>query len=995
MFTCWNHILKKIIPFFLLSFLLTACQTTPIENGANIGDLSGGAGSEKLFSIVIPENTQGLYIEAAGAEYLELELLDEDEVSLGVCSGASTCALTNPAANTYLIKMTSAQAYSGANISATWGGPTISALANNVAETLIDVADSTLLLKSFFIHINNGPVVFSRIDMPNTQLDVLDQQGTQVATCDSDSDCSVEGLDSGLFIARISVSQQIESGSLSVAWGNSTSGTLQNGVSKTLSATNGQTILESIYIPESLDSIAVMVADEGFDVEIIDAQGNALKACGMRLCIAENIQSGLYYVAFSPRQSAVTDQVKILFGERQYSSLGNGDISSDIVISPNGFDAIALYIDEGAEVAMIQAQLRDIEYSVYNQFGVLVENCISSDPCMIDMPVWGSHYIVLHNRWPDSQVAKLSAAWVGPNLVTMNNGEIKNGLAVSAGVMKLESIYLTEDIDQLMVGVSSFNPVETTIYDRSGRSVEDCFHQDQCRVSQPSPGPYFIGARNIDTQDQVVNISAGWVSQDVTTLNNGDAKANIQLSEMASKIDTFYLPNGADSLIFKSGESPLDAFFYDPYGSEISCFSFDEYCVLSNLVPGGYVVRIENRDNQSVVSNYSIAWGAESYATVANGGLQGSRALAPNHSQFGTFYLPENINSMMLFGNGEFIEFRILDHSGTVLAECFYFNACSVESPVAGAYFVEARNTGGDLAVYDFSIAWAGPGVSTLANGESKTEIVSAGGNSSLESFFVPADAEAIMLRGNGFNTILRVYDSRGHEVQQCSSGGFCFLPSPLSQTYFTRMENAHPESGPVGLSMVMGGGTLSTLENAGRLSSITVSEQSTSLYSFSLDNRLDRFVFELSESFLEISIYDRYGLLIANCNPPVPCFSQSGEAGVHFVVVENLLDASLPFNMAYAWSGISGGSLANGDTLSVSGSPGEVMFNSLHIAQGETLSIAFDNAVQLIQLYDFSGAPLMDCIGSCSFEVPYTGDYFIRIQPTENLSDNQLSVNW
>ena len=89
-----NSASKKYLVFILLVFSLIGCKTTtPVSNGENVTELSGKAGSEKLFSGTVTENVSGLLIEAAGSTDISLDLMDADENSLGACVSATRCSI--------------------------------------------------------------------------------------------------------------------------------------------------------------------------------------------------------------------------------------------------------------------------------------------------------------------------------------------------------------------------------------------------------------------------------------------------------------------------------------------------------------------------------------------------------------------------------------------------------------------------------------------------------------------------------------------------------------------------------------------------------------------------------------------------------------------------------------------------------------------------------------------------------------------------------------
>ena len=578
---------KKLLIFVLLTFSLLGCKTTtPISNGQNIADLSGKAGSDKMFSVTVPENIDGLLIEVAGSPDISLDLLDADENSLGACVAATRCLLNHPSAAKYLIKLSATADYSGVNISASWGGPEDTVLYNNVEITELTGNEQSLLLKSFYVGINNGPVTFTSTGLNSATLEIADQYGETIETCANADSCSVNGLSEGLFFARILGAAEFTQGTFTASWGNPADTTLRNGVKKAVSGSYGDVVLESLYLQNGASDIMVHANSSGIELEILDEDGIHIGYCNGESCHASGLARGVYYIRARITETSVTSSIMASWAGVGVHSMRNGDQLSALALANNERLSRSIYIDDAGSNVMVMAS--DSGYGdivVYSHTGDTITGCGMGTPCTFEAPYAGTYFVVAYNFSPETLNFSLSAAWGNSSVATLPNGGHISGLSLPSNENLIQSLYIDDAGSNVMVMASDSGYGDIVVYSHTGDTITGCGMGTPCTFEAPYAGTYFVVAYNFSPENLDFNLALAWSNSSTSTIGKG---IPLSLGGSAGEISlgSLYLDQNSTLTLTVSG--PVMTELSDSSGAALEGCS--DTCTVSNLPAGHYFV---------------------------------------------------------------------------------------------------------------------------------------------------------------------------------------------------------------------------------------------------------------------------------------------------------------------------------------------------------------------------------------------------------------------
>lgn len=114
----------------LTGSLLTQSGSTPLTSGVAVTDLSGAAGSFRMFSITVPANADSIRVNlnATGdvdlyLNYSTFPLLNNFDCASYTDTGIETCRATTPTAGTWYIRVDGYDAFTGGTLTATVYSP--------------------------------------------------------------------------------------------------------------------------------------------------------------------------------------------------------------------------------------------------------------------------------------------------------------------------------------------------------------------------------------------------------------------------------------------------------------------------------------------------------------------------------------------------------------------------------------------------------------------------------------------------------------------------------------------------------------------------------------------------------------------------------------------------------------------------------------------------------------------------------------------------------
>ncbi len=896
----------------VLALALAGCGgASPLGNGEIKTGLTGKAGSEKKFSIVIPENTEAVMVQAAGSENVSLQVVDKDDQLVAFCSQPTLCSAFQLARGTYTVKLQGLASYSNVSLTAAWGGPSLASMQNNTPRVLPVGLANTVGLNSFYINNANVPVKLQRtgVDRANVTTEIIDANDNQRVACPTNGDCLVGGLSRGLYFVRHTASADYTDISLTVSWGGADSATLRNGVPLTqLSGAAGSVVWHSFYIPANTSAFMVQGSQSNdFSIDVYDIDGMPVDTCTeYDPCSREQPAEGLYSVAVRFHANVSSMSLVAAWGGPAVATLGNG-------VPVTGLSGVAgqrllhsLYIPEGMEHLAVQISGMDFygHVELLEGNGQVVDWCSVGDLCTLSAPRPGVYFVRVFFVEATAG-ANLVAAWAGPAVSTLSNSLPVTGLSGVAGQHLLHSMYVPEGIEHLAVQISGmdfYGHVE--LLEGNGQVVDWCSVGDLCTLSAPRSGAYFVRVFFVEATAGV-NLVAAWAGPAVSTLSNSVPVTGLTGVAGQHLLHSMYVPEGIEHLAVQiSGWN-----FYghvellEGNGQTVEWCGVGDLCTLSAPRPGVYFVRVWFAEARAGV-NLVAAWAGPAVSTLSSGvpvtGLTGAAGQHLLHAM----YVPEGIEHVAVQISGmDFLgHVELLENDGRAVGWCGAQDMCHLSAPRPGVYFVRIW-FGDAISGINLVAAWAGPAVSTLSNGVPVTGLSGVARQQLLHSIYVPQGTEqlAVQISGMDFNGHVELLEDTGHAVDWCSVGDLCTLSAPRPGVYFVRVWFGEAASG-VSLVAAWAGPDNATLTNGVPLIDLSGEADQQLLQSLYIPMNVERLVVQpagMMNGFAEL--LDSSGRYVRSCDNYSPCELDFPAPGAYFVRLR-LFQAQSGMSVLASW---------------------------------------------------------------------------------------------
>ncbi|MCG8669514.1 MAG: hypothetical protein MI867_08880, partial [Pseudomonadales bacterium] len=670
----WNSASFKVISFFFLTFSLLGCGAS-INNGQTIDDLSGGANSSKTYDVKIPENITGLLIEAKGSDSISLDLQDENENSLGACSAATRCYLTNPSAATYKLKLNASAAYSNVSLAGSWGGTEAAILINNQEITELAGDADSLLLKSIYVGLNGGAVNFTSTGLSGAILEVTDQYGEIIETCANSESCSVANLSEGLFFARILGASEFTDATLLASWGNPIDATLSNGEQKAVSGNYGDVVLESLYLQPGATAIMAHSNSRDIELQILNQDGVEIGSCESESCHASGLDSGVYFVRTRINANNTNSSIVVAWAGFGESTMDNGDYVTGLSLNTQESLLQSFYVDAAnTDVLLIPSETAS-EVIIYNETGTMESACGMNVPCHFRSQSSGVYFVRVYNHMPDFINFGLSVAWANVTTANLFNGDKTSGLTLQSGDSLVQSFYVSEDNSFVQVIPSDIS-FDLMIYNANGEVISNCLSYNPCAFAAPTAASYFAVMRNYFQDPLSFSISVAWANENGGTLNNGSKSETQSLRRGEAWAQSFYVDSDNSNLLLMPSATAGEVFLYDSSGGLVTgCYGF-EPCIIQVPTAGAYFVAAVNAREDLVNMSLSVAWTSATSATLANGDRSLTASLSSGETLLESFYVDTNNANVLVMPSDAVSDLLIYDNDGEIITHCASFSPC-------------------------------------------------------------------------------------------------------------------------------------------------------------------------------------------------------------------------------------------------------------------------------------------------------------------------------
>lgn len=995
--------IRSLFVLLLFAVVLTGCKkVTPLENGVLQSGLSGKAGSEQLLSLKIPPAITGLMVEATGSEHVSLELLDSEKVAISGCN-ALKCLKQSPPAGDYFIKLTADEDYSNVGVVAAWGGTELTTIDNDVPLTGLAASADSVILQTFYVPVNSGPLVVEASNSSVVNLEILDSTGQSITTCSAGSGCSANLNTTGLHYLKATAVVAFTELNLKVSWGGANSATMQNGVPLTgLSGNAGDTLLESFFIPANTDGFWVSKENSDYvDIEVLDPQGNPIANCDAYMCIVSQPKVGLYHVEVSFQEKVNDLSLLSIWGGKYESSLKNSVPKTGISGRENQSIYETIYVPENVAGLMTHTGVPDhghFNAEIINTDGDNVGNCYEF--CVLKTPKAGLYFQRIR-LGSDVANLKMVATWSGEALSVLKNGVPMPDVNGVDEQVLLHSMYIPENTNNILVLGSQDHAGYVSILDPDGNELAACDYYQGCLIPQPAPGAYFV--RTILNEDVVaMNLIAAWGGKDNTSLQNGSPKRGLFGYDGQTLLHTVYIPENTDAFrVHLLGYMPVELDIIGSDLSGVSCYGHE--CYMIQPAAGLYFVRsriIGFALNFGLVSG----WGGPTVSTLQNSVSAAGLWGYANEEFLHSVYIPENTESFLWDLSSVDAHSELITVNGTGVADCYgYGYDCVVQNPDAGVHFIRTRLFS-DAVDAGVVASWGSATTTTLANGESILGVSGKQGELLVRSFYLPENTSGLMIHSSSASGWplgeLAIINSQGQRVSNCGTGD-CFVQSPDSGVYFVQ-QTFIADGVDLNLVAAWGGENNTGLKNGVPLAGLSGVAGETLVTSVHIPENTSAFVLQATTDYqarINMEIVDAYGSMHSSCSQR-ECFLAQPEPGFYFVRIHLESDVT-DISLVASWGGVSTAALGNGIPVSgLSGGAGQYVIQSVYIPEGSEgfMFQATPDAQQnlTIDIIRDNGFPAASCGGNqCFFLQPEPGLYFVRTYLESDVSELSLVASW
>ncbi len=273
-------------------------------------------------------------------------------------------------------------------------------------------------------------------------LEMLDSDDNVMSVCASGLQCVLNSPSADTYKINIVGSSEYNGGNLVASWVGDSVSVLNNGIaSKKLSGIEGTMHVKSIGLPIINGDVTFTTSIDGFvSIDVLDVFGLVVHSCDSTPCVAENVDSGDYFVRATGLQEFVDITLTVSWGGIESSTLENGEPLNLSGIKDQEFIE-SFYIPENIDGFMVNTSgSSDLSFSVVDADGISIGNCDSSN-CFLTQPDSGLYYV--HGFFNSSVVnAKLTAIWGGVVASSLNNGELSELLTAVEDQAILQSLYI-------------------------------------------------------------------------------------------------------------------------------------------------------------------------------------------------------------------------------------------------------------------------------------------------------------------------------------------------------------------------------------------------------------------------------------------------------------------------------------------------------------------------------------------------------------------------
>lgn len=675
------------------------------------------------------------------------------------------------------------------------------------------------------------------------------------------------------------------------------------------------------------------------------------------------------------------------------SELENGGVLLGLSGAEQSQTDYTLTLPDNTESLLIEMSgAEGVSLDVLDETGVSVGSCVLGVRCHVYSPS-AAEYTVRMSATQAYAGVSLSASWGGPDSNALMNSVQNIDVSGAPGSVQLKSFNVGFTLNPIqLTAQGQFAAVE--ILNPSGGVIHECSSAANCQIPDIESGLYFVRLiGSAEFSEGALELT--WGSAIEATLANGVTKKGIMGGVDSVHYESFYLPEGAEGFLVQHNEAPIHMEIVAPDGEIIgNCYPV---CAANEVEPGLYYVKINFYGDEFDV-HLTAAWAGGNIGTISNTELKRNLFGSNGDLFLDAFYVPEGANAISHSVSSYFNSEQILiDSQGEVISYCSAYDACAVDNIEPGVYFLQTKLLQ-HLANVSTSVAWAGPGISTLDNGGSYRGAFSVGGETQIHAVYLPEGVDSLAVTTAFYNPPFLIYDSSGYIFSECQDE-LCTVNSVLPGVYFIQVQAQQIQD--YFLSVAWGGEHTSILQNGVHNGYYYGEELDRFLFSFYLPENTEAAFIAASFAQLGLGLYDAAGnQVFGTCMPYEGCILDHPQSGTYFASVSIHAEVE-SFAITAAWAGPDVASLQNGGYLGgFLGQKNDVFIQSIYVPEGaSSLLVRSSQLYELNSILD-SDFSYVSCLGGSSgydeCVIPIEpGPYFIRMEIPQDNDLFGVSAAW
>lgn len=699
----------------------------------------------------------------------------------------------------------------------------------------------------------------------------------------------------------------------------------------------------TLKIPDNTFGLMIQAAGSpDIRLDLLDASGNSLGACAQPLqCMLEYPLPGTYKLQLSATADYTGVNLSASWGGPGVSVLQNSVAIDGLKGDASTVMLKSLYLDsEQVALSLEAVAATPVKLRLLDRFGNAYWLCESS-ACLVQFVPAGLYFVQLVAAAPYTETA-LKANWGDSIGATLENGDVLEDMAGTAGAQFVESFYVPEGVSAVAMATNSPHLDLQLVAADGGPGWFHCVEQEAktCVARYLSPGLYYVvGSLRQDVANFSLALRFSGASH--ATIVNGQPANPKPAQARDIHLESFYVPDGVTTAMLVASWN-IGVSIFDAEGNVI-CNPAS--CHMMNLAPGAYFATLHVYDMAEPFFNVSLALGGSDHATFRANQPKTVHLNVANERGVESFYIAPDVDAFAVSISGENTYLNVIGPNGAHAQHCSTHGACITRVSEPGTYFIEYEFYSSDSTFTEqdvtLSLALGGTNYSTLNSGEPSAPRPARTEDVHLESFFVAPGVDSAVFT-TSMNSEARIYAADGRVVCEYQP---CFMQNLQPGAYFAAIKVWDSTwIQQINASLALGGPEHSTLASGQRKEKIIEFRGESGFESFYAEPGVESFILAASNTQALMAVHNARGDVVAECWNRVDCIARVPSPGTYYVRYEHneMTESNPSYTIALALGSEQGSTLLNGQPSDpVAVVTGDILMESFYLPEGAT-SAAF-----------------------------------------------------